>query len=201
MNDSVTARLMDVKRFAVHDGLGIRTTLFLKGCSLRCVWCHNPEGIAAAPQLAYYAHKCISCGECEAVCPQGAHSMTDGLHRFDRARCRACGRCVPGCLGEALQLFGCSITVEEAAAIALEDRVSMSSRAAASRFPAASLCCRPISAPRLPKNCARSTLPPRSIPAAAFRGTRLKSCFHWLKFSCLISIRSIRMRIKTDRTR
>ena len=123
MNDSMTARLMDVKRFAVHDGPGIRTTLFLKGCSLRCVWCHNPEGISAALQLAYYAHKCISCGECAAVCPQGAHSMTDGLHRFERARCRACGQCVPGCLGEALQLFGRSITVEEAAGMALEDRV------------------------------------------------------------------------------
>ena len=64
--------LMDVKRFAVHDGPGIRTTLFLKGCSLTCVWCHNPEGIGFGAQMAYYAHKCIGCGECVAACRAGA---------------------------------------------------------------------------------------------------------------------------------
>ena len=74
--------LMDVKRFAVHDGPGIRTTLFLKGCSLKCIWCHNPEGIPAKPQLAYYEHKCISCGECVRVCPHGAHAV--GLNKCDR---------------------------------------------------------------------------------------------------------------------
>ena len=66
------AMLMDVKRFAVHDGPGIRTTLFLKGCSLKCIWCHNPEGIGTKPQMAYYEHKCIGCGECVSVCAQGA---------------------------------------------------------------------------------------------------------------------------------
>ena len=69
------AMLMDVKRFAVHDGPGIRTTLFLKGCSLKCIWCHNPEGIGAKPQMAYYEHKCIGCGECVSVCAQGAQKI------------------------------------------------------------------------------------------------------------------------------
>ena len=67
--------IFDIKRFAVHDGPGIRTTVFFKGCPLRCVWCHNPEGLSAKPQLAYYAHKCVGCGSCVSVCPVGAHAL------------------------------------------------------------------------------------------------------------------------------
>ena len=85
------AMLMDVKRFAVHDGPGIRTTLFLKGCSLKCIWCHNPEGIGAKPQMAYYEHKCIGCGECVSVCAHGAQKIGPEGHRFDRSACAACG--------------------------------------------------------------------------------------------------------------
>ena len=66
----------DIKRFAVHDGDGIRTTVFLKGCPLKCVWCHNPESISFRPQVAFYAHKCIGCGECRLVCPENAHVLT-----------------------------------------------------------------------------------------------------------------------------
>ena len=123
MNDTLpTGLLMDVKRFAVHDGPGVRTTLFLKGCSLRCVWCHNPEGISPRAQTAYYAHKCIGCGECARVCPAGAQRMDAGGHRFDRERCVACGACEEACLGEAMKLFGRTVTVDEAETIALEDR-------------------------------------------------------------------------------
>ena len=113
--------LMDVKRFAVHDGPGIRTTLFLKGCSLKCIWCHNPEGIPAKPQLAYYEHKCISCGECVRVCPHGAHAVGPDGHTLDRSLCKACGLCEPVCLGEALKHYGREISVEEAVRLAMED--------------------------------------------------------------------------------
>ena len=123
MTASITGRLMDVKRFAVHDGPGIRTTLFLKGCSLKCIWCHNPEGISPKPQLAYYTHKCIGCGECIHVCPSQAHAIGPNGHQLDRARCIGCGNCESACLGEALKLFGKEITVEEAVRIALEDRM------------------------------------------------------------------------------
>jgi len=119
----ITARLMDVKRFAVHDGPGIRTTLFLKGCSLKCIWCHNPEGISYKLQLAYYTHKCIGCGECVPVCSNQAHTIGQNGHQLNRERCNGCGNCEAVCLGEALKLFGKEITVEEAVRIALEDRV------------------------------------------------------------------------------
>ena len=112
---------MDVKRFAVHDGPGIRTTFFFKGCPLRCRWCHNPEGLSPEPQLAYYAHKCRNCGECASVCPAGAHTFSDGVHRFDRAKCRNCGKCELWCPAAALKLYGRSMTVEEALKTARED--------------------------------------------------------------------------------
>lgn len=116
------APVFEIKRFAVHDGDGIRTTVFLKGCPLCCVWCHNPEGLGVKPQLAYYSNKCLSCGECITVCPAGAHSIADDIHQFDRARCLACGKCAEVCLGEALTLYGRDMTAEELLPRLLEDR-------------------------------------------------------------------------------
>ena len=118
----MTGRIFEIKRFAVHDGDGIRTTVFFKGCPLRCVWCHNPEGLAHKPQLAYYAHKCISCGECAAVCPQTAQKMHNGIHFFERERCTACGKCANTCLADALHFYGREVTVEELLPPLLEDR-------------------------------------------------------------------------------
>ena len=118
----MTADIFEIKRFAVHDGDGIRTTVFFKGCPLRCVWCHNPEGLSSKPQLGFYKHKCVNCGECASVCPTGAHTIEDGTHRFDRMRCIACGKCADICLGNALQLYGNSMTVDELLPLLLEDR-------------------------------------------------------------------------------
>lgn len=118
----MTGLISDIKRFAVHDGDGIRTTVFLKGCPLKCVWCHNPEGIAFQPQIGYYKHKCIECGRCVPVCRQDAHSMKDG-HRFDAQKCIGCGACAKVCLGEALTYYGKEMTVEEVLEILLEDRI------------------------------------------------------------------------------
>ena len=113
--------ISDIKRFAVHDGDGIRTTVFFKGCPLKCVWCHNPEGIGFSPQIAYYAHKCIGCGECVAVCPTDAHRM-EGGHVFDREKCAGCGACQTVCLGSALTFYGKTVTVSELLPQLLEDR-------------------------------------------------------------------------------
>ena len=114
--------ISDIKRFAVHDGDGIRTTVFFKGCPLKCVWCHNPEGISFKPQLAYYENKCIDCGECVSVCPSNAHKLTDEGHSFQRDLCIACGKCEEKCLGSALNFYGKEVTVDELLPTLLEDK-------------------------------------------------------------------------------
>lgn len=113
--------ISDIKHFAVHDGDGIRTTVFFKGCPLKCVWCHNPEGIGGKPQLAYYENKCIGCMECESACRYGAHS-SDGFHSFDREKCVGCGSCESVCLGDALKFYGRAVTVEKLLPKLLSDR-------------------------------------------------------------------------------
>lgn len=111
--------LCDIKRFAVHDGPGVRTTLFLKGCPLHCLWCHNPESIRPEPELGLRLHKCTLCGECAKICP--CHKIGNGRHLFDRANCTACGKCVEACLFDALVLYGTRMTPAEAAEAVLED--------------------------------------------------------------------------------
>lgn len=96
-------RIFAVKPFAVHDGNGIRTTVFFKGCPLRCKWCHNPEGLSFEPQLSFFASKCISCGTCMDVCPQGAVLSTG---KIDRTRCTTCGNCAEACPTAALVVTG-----------------------------------------------------------------------------------------------
>jgi pyruvate formate lyase activating enzyme len=118
----IRANVFEIKKFAVHDGPGIRTTFFLKGCPLKCRWCHNPESISPQSQLAYYEHKCIHCGECVTICPNNAHEVVNGKHIFNWDKCVTCGLCEQACLGNSLKFFGYTISIDEALALALEDK-------------------------------------------------------------------------------
>jgi len=118
----MTGRVLDVKRLSVHDGPGIRTTIFLKGCPLNCRWCHNPESVSPEPEIGLLKAKCRGCGKCAEVCPEGAHEFRDGVHLFHRERCTACGRCVEACLPGALEYYGRELSAVQAAAAVREDR-------------------------------------------------------------------------------
>ncbi len=107
--------IFDIKRYAINDGPGIRTTIFFNGCPLRCVWCHNPESWDPRPHKIYKKTKCIGCGTCVSVCPQGAITLTpDGIVPTDGASsCLRCGRCAEECPACALEMCGRAWTLDE----------------------------------------------------------------------------------------
>jgi pyruvate formate lyase activating enzyme len=115
--------VFNIKRYAVHDGPGIRTTVFLKGCPLSCPWCQNPEGIRAEPELIWRRQRCIGCKDCEAVCPRGAVSFQNSSVSIDKDLCDLCGLCGASCNAEALEVVGRRISVEEVIAEVEKDRV------------------------------------------------------------------------------
>ena len=96
----------NIQRFSLDDGPGIRTTVFFKGCSLRCAWCHNPECFDASPVLQFFSIYCKTCGKCVERCPNHAHRIVNGTHSFDRDACLACGKCASACRQDALKLVG-----------------------------------------------------------------------------------------------
>lgn len=115
--------IFDIQRFCIQDGPGIRTTVFMKGCSLRCPWCHNPEGILAPPQLLFRMDKCTQCGLCAAVCPQKVHVFREGRHVINREACIACGKCTENCAARALELAGKNLSSDEILRCILRDKL------------------------------------------------------------------------------
>lgn len=115
--------ITDIQRFSLNDGPGIRTTVFLKGCNMRCEWCHNPETISHKKEIMFYESKCIGCGRCLEVCSAGVHLAKDGRHIIDREKCLLCGNCVNECYAEALVFSAKEMTSDEVVAEVLQDKV------------------------------------------------------------------------------
>ena len=109
---ALTALIENIQGYSIHDGPGIRTVVFLKGCPLRCRWCANPENLADRVQIGFLSNLCQHCGRCAKSCPQGA-ILPDADRRIDRARCDECGKCVDACFYGALVRYGREMTVEE----------------------------------------------------------------------------------------
>lgn len=114
--------ISNIQRFSTQDGPGLRTTVFLKGCPLRCPWCHNMETWTQRPSLLYYDKDCVRCGLCAAVCPHAVHTLTETAHILDRNRCTQCGLCARECPTGALELRGEWLTPSELLPRLLRDR-------------------------------------------------------------------------------
>lgn len=116
-----SARVFDIERFALHDGPGIRTVVFMQGCPLHCPWCSNPESRPFSPVLMHNESKCLHCGACVSVCPSGAVTM-DGSVSIDRTACNLCGVCIENCPGAALRIPARQMKCKDIIDIVLRDR-------------------------------------------------------------------------------
>jgi len=119
----LTGYIFDIKKYAIHDGPGIRTTVFLKGCPLQCKWCHNPESWKIHPELSLRLGRCIKCGRCIEACRHDAISMNENGPVTDFEKCRMCGQCVDACLSGAREIIGQEISVAEVMTEVEKDRI------------------------------------------------------------------------------
>lgn len=116
-----TGTVFHIQRFSLQDGPGIRTTVFLKGCNMRCAWCHNPESFSPKPQLSVDFNKCTLCGLCETICEHNVHHISDDIHRLNTKACLSCGKCVSQCLQQAMTIIGETLSAEAVMAVIKKD--------------------------------------------------------------------------------
>ncbi len=113
--------VFNIQRFSLFDGPGVRTVVFLKGCPLHCVWCHNPEGLSSKMQVMYNSDRCIGCGACADACEKGCHTVRDGFHVLDRKSCISCGECAKVCFSLSLTAEGTEMSVNEVIETVMRD--------------------------------------------------------------------------------
>lgn len=119
----LTGNVFNIQRYSIHDGPGIRTTVFLKGCALKCFWCQNPESQAMNPEILYNKDNCTLCGRCIKVCGTGASILSELGSAIDRDKCIGCGQCVEACYANARVLAGKEMSLEEVMDVVLKDKV------------------------------------------------------------------------------
>lgn len=117
----MTGLIFNIQKFCINDGPGIRTTVFFKGCPLRCEWCHNPESNRISPELLFSSDKCVLCRKCESVCENGVH-IFEPVHTVERGLCALCGSCVKICPADAIEIAGKTVSSDEVIKTALSDK-------------------------------------------------------------------------------
>ncbi len=114
--------IFNIQRFSIHDGPGVRTTVFFKGCNLRCLWCHNPEAAGREPEVEFFPDKCIACGACVEVCPEDAQELIGNRRVYYRDLCRRCFQCIEECFSGALLKTGKEVDTSQVIAEIERDR-------------------------------------------------------------------------------